>query len=125
MADQFSIAYDQYLDIIAGIDSRVRAVLRQDSENWRMLNACAPCLYKLEDEPKLTHSLLVSMDGNQSLKLVDSKFRSGVPRLDSRRVVRDFLIRDEVVDLYKDEVNHAKRVRVQRRCSCALDRLTA
>ncbi|PIL35238.1 hypothetical protein GSI_03028 [Ganoderma sinense ZZ0214-1] len=109
LVDQFSIAYDQYLDILAGIDSRVRKVLRQDGENSRMLNACAPCLYKLEDEPKLKFSLLVSMDGNQSLKLVDSKFRGGTPRIDSRRVPTDLFIPAEVVDTYKDEVNNAKR----------------
>ncbi|KAI1781971.1 hypothetical protein LXA43DRAFT_907171 [Ganoderma leucocontextum] len=110
LVDQFSIAYDQYLDILEGIDSRVRQRLGQDGENWRMLNACAPCLYKLEDEPQLKYSLLVSVDGNQSLKLVDSKFRNGVSRLDSRRVPGNLFIPEEIVDLYKDEVSNAKRV---------------
>ncbi|TBU29313.1 hypothetical protein BD311DRAFT_661455, partial [Dichomitus squalens] len=110
LVDQFSIAYDEYLEILAGVDSRVRTVLKQDSNNYQMLNACAPCLYKLEDEPELKYSLLVSMDGNQSLKLVDGKFRSGTPCIDSRRIPADLLIPAEVVDIYKDEVANAKRV---------------
>ena len=108
--DQFTIAYNEYLNILAGIDSRVRALLKQDSKNWWMLNMCVSCLYKLENEPKLKHSLLVSMDGNQSLKLVDSKLRGGTPHLDTCRIVSDFLIPEEIVDLYKDKVKNAKRV---------------
>ena len=75
-----------------------------------MLNACAPCLYKLENEPALEHSLLVTLDGNQSLKLVDTKFRGGTPRIDSRRVPPDLFIPEHLVDVYKDEVNNGKRV---------------
>ncbi|PIL29409.1 hypothetical protein GSI_09461 [Ganoderma sinense ZZ0214-1] len=108
LVDQFSIAYDEYLEILAGVDSRVHGVLKQDGKNHRMLNVCAPCLYTLEDEPKLTYSLLVTIDGNQSLKLVDSKFRGGTPHLDSRWIPADLFISEEEVDLYKDEVN-AKR----------------
>ncbi|RPD52686.1 hypothetical protein L226DRAFT_576759 [Lentinus tigrinus ALCF2SS1-7] len=79
LVEQFSHTYDVYLELLRRIDMRVRAALKQDTPGWRMHNACAPCLYTLDNEPRLKHSLLVTMDGNQSLKLVDSIFRSGTP----------------------------------------------
>ncbi|RDX44104.1 hypothetical protein OH76DRAFT_1458094 [Lentinus brumalis] len=106
--EQFSHTYDVYLSILHGIDTRVRTVLQQDSADWRMQNACAPCLYTLEGEHRLQHSLLVTMDGNQSLKLVDSAFRAGTPLADPRRARTDFWIPPEVVDQFKDEVGKAK-----------------
>ncbi|TFK79062.1 hypothetical protein K466DRAFT_606431 [Polyporus arcularius HHB13444] len=109
LVEQFSNTYDVYLNILHRIDSRVRTVLKQDTPDWRMRNACAPCLYVLEDERKLRHSLLATMDGNQSLKLVDSVFRAGTPLQDSRQARTDFWIPTEEVDRFKDEVGHAKR----------------
>lgn len=90
--EQFSNTYDVYLSILDRIDRQVRDVLKQNTEEWRMRNACAPCLYVLENEPKLPHSLLATMDGNQSLKLVDSTFRAGTPLQDSRQARTDFWI---------------------------------
>ena len=64
------------MEIRRRVDSRVAAALGRDSPDWRMRNVCAPCLYTLDDEPELSPAMLVSMDGNQSLKLVDDLFRS-------------------------------------------------
>ena len=75
-----------------------------------MLNACAPCLYALEGEPKLKFSLLATMDGNQSLKLVDGQFRGGTLRMDSRQARSDFFISPAEVDRFKDEVQQSKKV---------------
>ncbi|KAI0348792.1 hypothetical protein OH77DRAFT_1378666, partial [Trametes cingulata] len=83
-SEQFSIAFDVYLDILHEVDSHVAAALSRNAPNWRMLNACAPCLYALEDENPLEYTLLACMDGNSSLKLVDNAFRSGQARTDSR-----------------------------------------
>ncbi len=83
-------------------------MLKQDTPDWRMRNACAACLYTLENEPQLKHSLLATMDGNQSLKLVDSAFRAGTPLLDSRHARTDFWITPTEVDHFKDEVGQAK-----------------
>ncbi|RPD53405.1 hypothetical protein L226DRAFT_548449 [Lentinus tigrinus ALCF2SS1-7] len=107
---QFSNTYDIYLDILDRIDNRVRAVLKQDTPEWWMCNACAPCLYTLENESKLSRSMLVTMDGNQSLKLVDSAFRSGTPLLDSRQARTDYWIPTAEVDRFKDEVGQAKDI---------------
>ena len=48
------------------------------------------------------------MDGNLSLKLVDSTFRAGVERIDERAARCDFWITPEQVDKFKDEVGSAK-----------------
>ncbi|KAJ7807478.1 hypothetical protein B0H14DRAFT_2196341, partial [Mycena olivaceomarginata] len=74
LAEQLSTAYDTYLEILQQVDARVDAALKRDS-TWHSGNVCAPCLYKTEHEEKLKYSFRASMDGNNSLKLVDSTFR--------------------------------------------------
>lgn len=93
-----------YLEILHRIDIRVNTVLERDTANWCMLNACAPCLYKLEDEAPLMPALLVTMDGNQSLKLVDNQFRSGTTLQDLRTTRTDMWITPEEVDVFQFEV---------------------
>lgn len=81
-----------------------QAALGRD-ELWERQHVCAPCFYKTEDEPALKFSFLAAMDGNNSLKLVDSTFRSGSVRTDTRSSVSGRWILPDVVDLFKDEVN--------------------
>lgn len=73
-----------------------------------MKNVCAPCLYKTEDEPKLKFEFLSSMDGNNSLKLIDSTYRAGSVRTDSRKLESPHWISPEDVDLFKDEVGKVR-----------------
>jgi hypothetical protein len=74
------------------------------SPRWQQQNVCIPCLYKTIEEPPLKFSLLACMDGNNSLKLVDSTFRSGTPRTDDRVSASLRWITPEEVDRFKDEV---------------------
>ncbi|KAJ7854670.1 hypothetical protein B0H14DRAFT_3449419 [Mycena olivaceomarginata] len=69
LCQQFSIAYDLYLDIRRRTDERVMSLLGRDSK-WRMKHACPACMYKLEGEDKLIFEMLTTMDGNDSLKRV-------------------------------------------------------
>ncbi|KAJ7143092.1 hypothetical protein C8R43DRAFT_954234 [Mycena crocata] len=69
LCQQFSIAYDVYLDIRRRVDGRVMKVLGRDS-SWRLKHACPACMYKLEGEDKLIFDILTTMDGNDSLKRV-------------------------------------------------------
>ncbi|KAJ7867193.1 hypothetical protein B0H14DRAFT_3441890 [Mycena olivaceomarginata] len=69
LCQQFSIAYDLYLDIRRRVDERVMLLLGRDSK-WRMKHACPACMYKLEGEDKLIFDMLTTMDGNDSLKRV-------------------------------------------------------
>ncbi|KAJ7190070.1 hypothetical protein GGX14DRAFT_382593 [Mycena pura] len=84
LAEQLTTAYDAYLTILREVDVRVQKALGRD-ETWDWKNICPPCFYKLKNEPPLTLSWLGCIDGNNSLKLVDSTFRSGHPRFDNRK----------------------------------------
>ncbi|KAH9923875.1 uncharacterized protein B0H18DRAFT_878327 [Fomitopsis serialis] len=103
LVKQFSDAYDVYLDIQYGVNRLVKSAMHRDTPDWRMLNACAPCLYKIEDEPTLKYALLATMDGNQSLKLVDNMFRHGTTREDGRSARTDIWLSPAEVDRFKDE----------------------
>ncbi|KAI0676297.1 hypothetical protein C8Q78DRAFT_960152, partial [Trametes maxima] len=63
-----SDAFDIYLAILRAIDKRVLGALGRDTPDWRVLNACPACCYKLRDEPERPFSRMYCMDGNNSLK---------------------------------------------------------
>ncbi|KAF7377629.1 hypothetical protein MSAN_00185700 [Mycena sanguinolenta] len=77
LTQQFTISFDLYLEVLDNIDKRVATALGRDAPDWRLKNCCPSCTYKLEGEQKLIFSMLVAMDGNDSLKRVlrkDSTF---------------------------------------------------
>ncbi|KAI0697792.1 hypothetical protein BC835DRAFT_1405591 [Cytidiella melzeri] len=103
--EQFSATFDVYLEILHRVESRVNVTLRRDTPEWRLRNACPPCMYTLTNEPDLGLSMLCSMDGNSSLKLVDSSVRCGDVRQDERtHRIQDLLLTPDMVDIFKDEV---------------------
>jgi hypothetical protein len=53
--------------------------------------------------------MLVSIDGNNSLKLVDSSFRYGKPRADDRELSIPRWLTTEEVDKFKDEVTNSQK----------------
>jgi hypothetical protein len=108
LADQLSNAYDCYLVIIRETDRRICIELGREDRKWAMKNVCAPCLYKTEDEPKLKFEFLATMDGNNSLKLIDSTYRAGSVRMDSRKLELPRWIKPEDVDIFKDEVRKVR-----------------
>ncbi|KAJ7819079.1 hypothetical protein B0H14DRAFT_3089447 [Mycena olivaceomarginata] len=77
LCQQFSIAYDLYLDIRRRTDKRVMKALGRDS-TWRMKHACPACMYRLEGEDALIFEMLTTMDGNDSLKRVLRRDKSSV-----------------------------------------------
>ncbi|KAF8513286.1 hypothetical protein JB92DRAFT_3166372, partial [Gautieria morchelliformis] len=50
---QLSDTFDVYLDLLRRVRELTNKKLGWDGPNWRLLNACPPCSYKLEDEPAL------------------------------------------------------------------------
>jgi hypothetical protein len=89
----------------------VQRALGQD-EDWKAKNVCPPCFYKLAGEPPLLLSWLGCMDGNNSLKLVDSTFRPGNPRFDNRKTDSFRWLTTAEVDAFKDEVANSEKVYV-------------
>lgn len=61
---QFSIAYDLYLSI------HKVAALHCNTSKWRLHHACPACIYKLEEENKMTFKMLVTINRNDSLKYI-------------------------------------------------------
>ena len=68
LTKQLSVAYDVYLEILHCVDNQLKKAMGRDTPNWRLLNACPACCYKLKNEPSLDFEWLVSIDGNNSLK---------------------------------------------------------
>ncbi|KAG2061021.1 hypothetical protein BDR06DRAFT_979256 [Suillus hirtellus] len=64
ICDLHGVAFHRHLSPM------VAESLQCDSPDFRLKHACPTCTYMLEDEPKLTFSLLYTMDGNDSLKRV-------------------------------------------------------
>ncbi|KAF8156234.1 hypothetical protein K438DRAFT_1621664 [Mycena galopus ATCC 62051] len=108
LTEQLSTAYDAYLAILRGVDRHVQASLGRD-EQWKAKNICPPCFYKIRNELELKPSFLGSIDGNNSLKLVDSTFRAGRPRFDNRKTDSFRWLTAADVDVFKDEVKTSQK----------------
>ncbi|KAF7334099.1 hypothetical protein MVEN_02315700 [Mycena venus] len=114
LPDQLRIAYDTYLEIMRQVDARVDHALGRNSE-WRIKNICAPCFYTTEHEHPLYPRYLASLDGNNSLKLIDSVFRAGILRPDDRTSNSFRWLTSEQVDIFKNEVaDSQKRARLKK-----------
>ncbi|KAG2369714.1 hypothetical protein BDR07DRAFT_1266634, partial [Suillus spraguei] len=101
---QFSDTYDIYLEILNHVDHRLNEVLHCNTPNWRLLNACPCCSYKLEDELPLAFKWLASIDGNNSLKRWASSTYGLTAREDSRKPRSGYWVDQMTVDAFKDEV---------------------
>lgn len=98
------MAYDVYLEILDRVDQSVKKALQRDSPDWRMQHTCPLCLYNLADEPDLGADLLLTMDGNTSLKLLDESVLRGSAMPDPRTYRTDYWVSRDEVDVFKDEV---------------------
>ncbi|KAJ6474311.1 hypothetical protein C8R45DRAFT_935708 [Mycena sanguinolenta] len=116
LREQFSIAYDVYLELRRQTDKLVNSALGRDTPNWRMKHTCPACMYKLEGEDDLIFSMLTTMDGNESLKRVLRRSKTdgseaeptlgpSREREDSRDGGEDYFLTREQVDRWaKDRV---------------------
>ncbi|KAF8586310.1 hypothetical protein K439DRAFT_1409115 [Ramaria rubella] len=99
--DQFSEAFDIYLDILRRLDHVMNVQLGHDGPNWRVLHTCPPCLYHmLNGEVELNPSILGALDGNNSLK----RFMKEGWQSDAQIFDSDYFLSQEYVDQFKDEV---------------------
>ncbi|TFK59095.1 hypothetical protein BDN72DRAFT_781218 [Pluteus cervinus] len=112
-AQQLAIAYDLYLELRELVRKRVDGVLERSDPMWRIKNTCPACTYSLKGEEKLIFNMLMTMDGNNSLKRVLSKGqRSGavsttcVDRTDSQTIGKDYYLSREKVDSWAAGVVH-------------------
>ncbi|KAG1807731.1 hypothetical protein EV424DRAFT_1543713 [Suillus variegatus] len=76
--------------------------LGRNSPNWRVLNACPPCSFKLKGEPPLLYRCMIVFDGNNSLSRMAPLGGSKVG--DMRTFDSDFFLSRDYVNLFADEV---------------------
>ncbi|KAJ6541151.1 hypothetical protein DFH09DRAFT_1249459 [Mycena vulgaris] len=111
---------------LSNVDARVKKALGRDAADYRLKSNRPACTYKLEGEAKLIFEILVTSDGNDSLKRVLRKEhgvfdengvpqRGGTERADPRtaEVGGDYFLSREKVDRWSKEVL-AQHVRVPR-----------
>jgi len=107
LADQFTAAFDVYLEIQRRVKVRIDSALGYNTPRYRLLNVCPPCFYKLDDEPDLKFSFFCSMDGNNSQKRMGAAIHNVTARLDSRSLFSDRWLSPEEVNRFADEVKRS------------------
>ncbi|KAG1739375.1 uncharacterized protein EDB91DRAFT_1237491 [Suillus paluster] len=127
------IAYDVYLELEQRIENRLQIALGHchipdpstsnttcehphpchNTPNWRMLNLCPACQYKVVGEPPLKYSVLCALDGNNSAKLIDPAIHHGNERFGPRCGLSYIWLTETYVDQFKDKVQHAHRMQKQ------------
>ncbi|KAJ3562925.1 hypothetical protein NP233_g9276 [Leucocoprinus birnbaumii] len=110
LAKQFTIAYDVFLQIQNEIHQRVLLATGCGTPHWQLKNVCSACTYRLEEEPPLKFNMLVTMDGNDSLKRILRKTTEdgddGNPIstvnevMDSRQVPGDYYLDRDAVNCW-------------------------
>jgi hypothetical protein len=104
LAEQFSAAFDVYLDIQRRVNTQIKVALGYDTPNYRLLNVCPACFYKLENEPDLLFSFFCTFDGNNSLRRIAAPMHNMKTRLDSRIIESDRWLSPEEVNQFANEV---------------------
>lgn len=110
--EQFSACYDLYLAVLRNVRSLVRETLGCDTPHWRLKNACPACTYKLKNEPEMKFSMLITMDGNDSLKRILSASTNEYTQNNMKEFSEYFIDREEVdkwgdmgsVNMYEEPV---------------------
>ena len=85
--------------------------LHWDGSRWHLKNTCPACSYQLHGEKKLIFDMLITMDGNNSLKRMrrDVKSKNGMEehnyeQPDSHATPGDYYLTREEVDRWKKGV---------------------
>lgn len=118
---KFSSAYDTYLELVARTSDKLQAELGRNTADWRLKNACPACCFKTPDEPPMKFSMLIAIDGNNSLRRMPKALRTRdengkiivseyTERADSRSVATDFYLPNSYIDEFKNEVKNRRTV---------------
>ncbi|KAK7049557.1 hypothetical protein VNI00_005588 [Paramarasmius palmivorus] len=104
LENQLRGAYDTYLAIQRQLKTRTLQSLSRDDFKSFTSHICPPCTYELQGEVPLQPRMLISIDGNNSAKLVASEVRSGQERIDTRHLPSFRWLEPEEVDRFANEV---------------------
>ncbi|CAE6535277.1 unnamed protein product, partial [Rhizoctonia solani] len=101
---QLSSALDVYRMICREAKNRLDVILSHASHGRSLKNCCTPCTYKLRDEPRLKYAMMVTGDGNNSLKRC-----SRAAMVDKRQYKSEYYITRPEVDAFKNEVKSSQK----------------
>ncbi|KDN41888.1 hypothetical protein RSAG8_07105, partial [Rhizoctonia solani AG-8 WAC10335] len=101
---QLSSALDAYRMIYCEAERRLDNILVHNSHGRRLENRCAPCAYKLTNEPQLKYEMMVTCDGNNSLKRC-----SYAATADKRQYKSNYYINQSEVDSFGNEVKRGQK----------------
>ncbi|KAJ3913715.1 hypothetical protein F5877DRAFT_93080 [Lentinula edodes] len=73
LMQQFSSAYDVYVEVKSRTRKLVAQTLGRDLPTWRILHTCPCCQNELQEDNPLEIRIMVAMDGNDSLKRVERR----------------------------------------------------
>jgi hypothetical protein len=114
LMQQFSAAYDVYLEVKKRVCHLVDQALGCESPNWRIMHACPCCQYELKEDDAMEICMHVAMDGNDSLKrvernkdsrddsLVEGVEQQSTERLDPRQAGGSYFLSREDVDKWDE-----------------------
>ena len=91
------------------MDQQLNEALGYDSSG-RLSRACPACFKRVPGEPELDFSVLVSIDGNNSLKRIGTKIRGSEELQDLRSIKSERWLAPEEVDVFKNEVPNLVRL---------------
>ncbi|EIW73883.1 hypothetical protein CONPUDRAFT_68205 [Coniophora puteana RWD-64-598 SS2] len=95
-------AFDVYIMILRNVNKSIADVLGRNIPNWRVLNACPPCTYRLENEQPLQFNRMFVMDGGNSAKRLATP--AGRQRGDMREFTdSDYRLSCDYVDQFANE----------------------
>ncbi|KAH8109879.1 hypothetical protein DFH11DRAFT_1515076 [Phellopilus nigrolimitatus] len=128
MRKAFSQAFDVYLEILHRIDQQLDRVLYSSTLLTKLHSACPACAFKVKDEPAMKFSVLMAMDGNESLKRVHRTQTTiddvtvSVENPDSRERGSHFFMGADDVNVFKNEVKRRKPAKAKVKDSPCVDR---
>ncbi|KAI0349069.1 hypothetical protein OH77DRAFT_1507574 [Trametes cingulata] len=95
-------AFDIYISILREVERQVMQELGRDTPDWRALNACPPCAYRLSDEDQPVFDRILCLDGNNSLKRMAPT--AGRATGDPRVFESNYILPREFVNQFAHEV---------------------
>ncbi|KAG1888073.1 hypothetical protein F4604DRAFT_1570206, partial [Suillus subluteus] len=98
--------FDVYNVVLRQVELQVSEALGHNSPNWRVLNTCPPCSFKLEGELPLLYQSMIVFNGNNSLSQMAPLGGHKVD--DTRTFDSDFFLSHDYVNLFADEVSSSQ-----------------
>jgi hypothetical protein len=113
LAEQLHSAFDGYLAIRRCVQEKLDKALGHNPADKASTLLCPPCFYEIQNEPPLVPRLLAAMNGNSSLKLVDSSYRAGTTRKDDRTLSSPRWLEVDEVDCFQNDVKDSRNGKVR------------